>query len=88
MTFLSNCAGTDFDPDYALPSVEEQALVHAKDSDGNNRVIPFDSNEMLSYACMHETKVRELADLLSRSEEFETHSNKVREIEKAIRENK
>ena len=88
IALTNSCSGVSFDPDYALPNVEHQVLVHAPDSDGNIRTVDFNSNEMLSYACMHETKVRELADLLSRSEEFSNHSETLTDIQRAIKENK
>ena len=62
MTFLGNssCSGIDFNPDVALPNISKQHLVH---EDG--RVVPFQSNKMKSYACMHETKWRELSDIIN-----------------------
>lgn len=56
---IGSCSGLSFDPDYALPNLEHEVLVHEDAS-----TVSFHSREMLEYACMHKDKVRELAELL------------------------
>ena len=81
MIFLGSCSGINFDPDFALPNLKSEALIH---EDGKK--IPFQSREMLDYACMHKDKVRELAELLEGAN-LKDRSNDVMNIYQRIREN-
>ena len=81
MICLGSCSGISFDPDFALPNLRSEVLRH---EDG--RRIPFQSREMLDYACMHKDKVRELAELLEGAQ-LKDRSSEIMSIYKAIREN-
>lgn len=81
ITFLNSCTGISFDPYYALPNMNEEALVHR-----DGKTVPFSSNEMLNYACMTEEKVRELAELLQDAN-MKNVSEDVKNIFWAIRRN-
>lgn len=59
LTILSSCRGVHWSPDFALPNLSEEAIIH---EDG--RVIHFQSREMLNYGCLHKDKIIELRELL------------------------
>ena len=63
LVFLIGCqTGVKFDPNFHIGDYLNQAIV-----DRNGSYVYSDEEKFNQYACMHETKVKELAEILKKA---------------------
>lgn len=64
--------GIDFNPDFFVPNREAQSLENEL-----GYKVPYDSEEMNDYACLHKNKIKELAELLRRARIPKIYKDKI-----------
>lgn len=83
-TFLGNssCSRINFNPDVYLPNIDNNVIVN---EDGNT--VGMNSRQMLEFSCMHESKWRELAEILEREGAHKSNIRSAKQIYQSVQKN-
>ena len=73
IVLLKSCNSIDFDPQFHVPSIADQSIIYCSEVNDRDECVgiynevDYYDQEIENYACMSESKIKELIEILTRA---------------------